>query len=234
MAGVYRLEKQWVRNGGPDSAYERTQIKIYTDHQFIYAGMTPDSAVGFGVGNYKQDTAYHITEKEFYSSYRLDTTRVFHLVVTTSDNGYTQNIPGIATLKGVKYDLMEQYSKISPAGKAPKLDGLWKMEKSIAVNGRDTVKKVVTQYKIFKDGYFLYAGRYQTGTPGKFKSTFGYGTCSLQGNKLVEQNTISSDAAALTHPFNIKIAFSGDDSYTQVIDNPQSKRESIETYVRIK
>src|SRR5471030_3315859 len=70
MTGVYKLEKQWISGGGNDSAYKKTQIKIYTAHQFIYAGMTPDSAVSFGVGNYKRDTGGRVVENEFRSEER--------------------------------------------------------------------------------------------------------------------------------------------------------------------
>jgi hypothetical protein len=234
MTGVYKLEKQWISGGGDDSVYKKTQIKIYTDHQFIYAGMTPDSAVGFGVGNYKPDTGSRLIENEFYSSYRLDTSRAFNVDISLTDKGYNQKIPAIATLKGVKYDLMEDYSKM-PSGDTTKLDGLWKMSKSIMVKGKDTVKKEVTQYKIFQGGHFLFAGRYLVDkTTNKFKNNFGYGSSSLNGSDLVEDNTIASDASALKHKFNIKIAFSGDNEYTQVISDAKNNQQSIETYVRIK
>jgi len=234
MTGVYKLEKQWISGGGNDSAYQKTQIKIYTAHQFIYAGMTADSAVGFGVGNYKPDSGNRIIENEFYSSYRLDTSRAFKVVVTLTNKGFTQKIPAIATLKGVKYDLMEDYSK-TPSGDSTKLDGLWKMTKSYLVSGKDTTKKEVTQYKIFQGGQFLFAGRYLVDkTSGKFRNNFGYGTFNLRGDDLVEENTIASDASALTHKFTIKIAFSGDNQYTQAIIDTKNNQQSIETYVRVK
>jgi len=234
MTGVYTLQKQWISGGGNDSVYKKTQIKIYTAHQFIYAGITPDSAVSFGVGNYKADSGNRVVENEFYSSYRLDTSRMFKVDITLTDSGFTQKIPAIATIKGVKYDLMEKYSK-TPSGDTTKLDGLWKMTKSILVNGKDTLKKEVTQYKIFQGGNFLFAGRYQVDKPAiQFKNNFGYGSFSLNGSDLVEENTIASDVSALKHKFNIKIAFSGDNEYTQVISDAKNNSQSIETYVRIK
>ncbi|HZY37941.1 MAG TPA: hypothetical protein VFE53_14890 [Mucilaginibacter sp.] len=234
MTGVYKLDKQWISGGGSDSVYQKTQIKIYTAHQFIYAGITPDSAVSFGVGNYKPDTGNRIVENEFYSSYRLDTTRDFKVDMTLTDKGFTQKIPAIATLKGVKYDLMEAYSK-ETSGDSSKLDGLWKMSKSYMVSGKDTTKKEVTQYKIFQGGHFLFAGRYLVDkTANKFKNNFGYGSFNMTGGDLVEENTISSDATALTHKFSIKIAFNGNDAYTQVIADAKTNQQSIESYVRIK
>lgn len=233
MTGVYKLKKQWISGGGTDSTYSKTQIKIYTAHQFIYAGMTADSAVGFGVGNYKTVTDSTTVENEFYSSYRLDTTRVFNLVVKTSDTGYMQKIPAIATLKGVKYDLMEDYSKL-PSGDSTKLDGLWKMDKSWWVNGKDTVKKQVTQYKIFMGGHFLFAGRYLVDkTKSKFKNGFGYGSFSLSGSDLSEENTLSNDPSLLNRKIDIKITFNGDDEYEQVI-NEKTGGQSMETYKRVK
>jgi hypothetical protein len=234
MTGVYKLEKQWISGGGNDSVYKKTQIKIYTAHQFIYAGMTADSAVSFGVGNYKPDTGNRVIENEFYSSYRLDTSRVFKVDITKTDTGFTQKIPAIATIKGVKYDLMENYSK-SPSGDTTKLDGLWKMSKSFMVNGKDTIKKEVTQYKIFQGGNFLFAGRYLVDkSANKFKNNFGYGSFSLNGSNLVEENTIASDVSALKHKFSIKIAFSSDNEYTQVISDAKSNQQSVETYARVK
>ena len=234
MTGVYMLEKQWISGGGNDSVYKKTQIKIYTGHQFIYAGITPDSAVSFGVGNYKADTGNRIIENEFYSSYRLDTSRAFKVDIKTTDTGFTQKIAAIATLKGVKYDLMENYSK-APTGDTTKLDGLWKMSKSYLVNGKDTIRKVVTQYKIFQGRHFLFAGRYLVDqTTNKFKNNFGYGSFNLKVSDLIEENTIASDASALNHKFNIKIAFSGDSEYTQVITDKKNNQQSIETYIRIK
>ena len=190
--------------------------------------------MSFGVGNYKPDSGNRVIEKEFYSSYRLDTSRAFKVDITKTDTGFTQKIPAIATIKGVKYDLMEQYSK-SPSGDTTKLDGLWKMSKSYLVTGKDTVKKEVTQYKIFQGGQFLFAGRYLVDkSANKFKNNFGYGSFSLKGDDLVEENTIASDASALKRKFNIKVAFSGDSEYTQVISDAKNNQQSIETYVRIK
>lgn len=234
MTGVYKLEKQWISGGGNDSVYKKTQIKIYTAHQFIYAGMTPDSAVSFGVGNYKADTGIRVIENEFYSSYRLDTSRYFKVDIRSTDTGFTQKIPAIATIKGIKYDLMEAYAKM-PSGDTTKLDGLWKMTKSYAVNGKDTLKKEVTQYKIFQGGNFLFAGRYLVDkAANKFKNNFGYGSFSLNNGDLVEENTVASDVSALNHKFNIKITFSGNNEYTQVISDAKNSRQSIETYVRVK
>jgi hypothetical protein len=234
LTGVYKLEKQLISGNGTDSTYTRTQIKIYTDHQFIYAGMTKDSSAGFGVGNYKIDTGNKVIENEFYSSYRLDTSRSFKLEVKLTDKGYTQKIPSIATLKGVKYDLMEEYTKL-PSGDSTKLDGLWKLEKSLSVNSKDTVTKPVTQYKIFSGGHFLFAGRYLVDkAAAKFKNDFGYGSFSLTGNNLSEEDAISNEAVLLNHKFAVKITFNGDDEYTQVINDPKTNQQSIETYKRVR
>jgi hypothetical protein len=233
IIGIYQMEKQRIIGGGTDSTYLKTQIKIYTSHNFIYAGMTADSVVGFGVGRYKADTGNTIIEKEFYSSYRLDTSRNFKLLITMKDNGFSEKIPSIAVIKGAKYDLSEDYTRLT-TGDSSKLDGLWKMGETIYVKGKDTSKVPVTQYKIFWGGHFLFAGRYPTDkTATKFKSTFGYGSFDLKGNDLSEEDQISNSTTVLNHKFKIKITFKGDAEYTQVIDDEKNQQQTIETYKRV-
>ena len=132
QAGVYKLEKQMVSGGGRDSIYGRSQIKIYTDHYFMYAGMVPDSSVGFGIGSYTLDKGNSITEHNVFSSGILDSARTFKLKVTRKDSTFSQVIPALAVIKGVKYDLEEDYRKL-PSGDTSTMDGLWKMEKNSAV-----------------------------------------------------------------------------------------------------
>ena len=93
QAGVYRLDKQMASGGGKDTVYKRTQMKIYTDKYFMWAGMAADSSVGFGVGSYKLDTGNRITESNIYSSGSLDSSRNFNLIVTRKDSGFTQVFP---------------------------------------------------------------------------------------------------------------------------------------------
>src|SRR5258708_36072528 len=129
QAGVYKLEKQMASGGGKDTVYGRTQIKIYTDQYFMYSGTAPDSSVGFGVGSYNLDTGNRIIERNIYSSGYLDSSKSFNLIVTRKDSGYSQIIPDLVVVKGVKWKLMEDYSKL-PSSDTSVLDGLWKLDKT--------------------------------------------------------------------------------------------------------
>ncbi|HEY4323749.1 MAG TPA: hypothetical protein VGN20_07175 [Mucilaginibacter sp.] len=234
LIGVYKLESQSISGGGTDSTDSRTQIKIYTADHFIYAGMTPDSAVAFGVGTYKPDTGDRIIEHEFFSSARQAATRNFNVDITQHENGYSQKIPDIAEIKGVKYALKEDYSKLQN-NDTSKLDGLWKMEKAYWLKGKDTVKNDNTQYKIFFGGHFLYIHSIPADkTASKFTSGFGYGTFSFKGDTIIEEDKISNDALVLNRKFTVKAKFNGNDEYTQVIDDPKNNQQSVEVYTRVK
>jgi hypothetical protein len=231
--GVYQLEKQVISGGGKDSAYERTQIKIYIPHHFMYAGMTPDSAIGYGVGTYTLDTGNRIIEHRFYTSSTLDTGRTFKMKITPKDNGYKQIIPAMAIIKGVKYDLKEDYTKL-PGGDSSKLDGLWKMNKAYLVKGKDTVNLRSTQYKIFWRGYFIFLHRYPLDKEEtKFKYGFGYGPFTFKNNMLSEQEQITNFADLLNQKFNVKIAFKDNNEYTQIITDPKTNQQSVEIYSRV-
>jgi hypothetical protein len=234
LIGVYKLEKQRITGGGTDSTYSREQVKIYTAHNFIYAGMTPDSTVGFAVGTYRPDTGNRIIEHEFFSSFNLKASRTFKVDIKMKDSGYSQKIPDLAVIKGVKYDLFEDYTRL-PAGDTSKLDGLWKMDKAYILKGKDTVNLQNTQYKIFWGGHFLYIHSLPIDKAAtKFKSGFGFGTFSFKDNMVTEQDQMSNDTGVLNHKFVVKTTFNGNDEYTQVIDNAKSNQQSVEIYKRVK
>lgn len=234
LIGVYKLEKQRIVGGGTDSTSSREQIKIYTDRNFIYAGMTPDSTVGFAVGTYRPDTGSRIIEHEFFSSFNLNASRTFKVDITMRDDGYSQKIPDLAVIKGVKYDLFEDYSKL-PSNGTSKLDGLWKMVKAYILTAKDTVNQQNTQYKIFWGGHFLYIHSLPIDKAAtKFKSGFGFGAFSFKGNTITEQDQMSNDPVVFNHKFNVKTTFNGNDEYTQVIDDPKNNQQSVEIYKRVK
>jgi hypothetical protein len=234
LIGVYKLEKQRITGGGTDSTYLRKQIKIYTAHNFIYAGMTPDSSVGFAVGTYKPDTGNRIIEHEFFSSFNLNASRTFKVDIMMKDSGYSQKIPDIAVIKGIKYDLVEDYTRL-PAGDTSKLDGLWKMTKAYLLKGNDTSNQQNTQYKIFWGGHFLYIHSLPIDKAAtKFKSGFGFGTFSFKDNMITEQDQMSNDTRVLNHQFAVKTIFSGNDEYTQVIYDSKMNQQSVEIYKRVK
>ncbi|HZX59508.1 MAG TPA: hypothetical protein VFE54_12310 [Mucilaginibacter sp.] len=234
QAGVYKLEKQMVSGGGKDTVYTRTQIKIYTDDHFIYAGMAPDSSVGFGVGTYKADTGTKIIESNIYSSASLDSPKNFNVLVKGTEKGYDQVIPDLTVLKGVKYKLIEQYTKL-PASDTSKLDGVWKLDAAYTVKGKDTVKDKETQYKAFWGGHFMFVHRYALDAAAtKYKNGFGYGDFSLKSDTLSESEQLTSHATLMGRSYSIKINFNGNDEYSQVITDPKTKEQSVEIYRRLK
>ena len=121
-------------------------MKIYTDKYFMYAGMAPDSSVGFGVGSYHLDTGNKIIESNIYSSGALDSSRTFNLLITRKDSGYTQVIPGLAVVKGVKWDLTENYTRV-PGSDTSVMDGLWKLDKVFWVKARIPQKAIKSSIK---------------------------------------------------------------------------------------
>jgi hypothetical protein len=234
LAGVYKLEKQMASGGGKDTTYARSQIKIYTDKYFMYSGMAPDSSVGFGVGTYKLDTGNKAVENNIYSSASLDSARMFNLEITETDKGYNQVIPDLMVVKGIKYKLIEQYSKL-PSADTSILDGVWKLDKTFWVKGKDTTKQNETQYKIFWGGHFMFIHRYpldQAAT--KFKNGFGYGTFNLKDDMLSEEDEMSSHAMLLHRKFEIQITFNGRDEYSQVINDSKTETQTTEIYKRLK
>jgi len=234
QAGVYRLDKQMASGGGKDTVYKRTQIKIYTDKYYMYAGMAPDSSVGFGTGAYNLDTGNRILERNIYSSGALDSSRSFNLMVTRKDSGYTQVIPGLAVVKGVKWDLKEDYSRIAGTDTSV-LDGLWKLDKTTWVKGKDTTKGNQTQFKIFWGGHFMFVHRYplSNGANQTFKNGFGYGTFSFKSDTLTEEEEWSSHSVLVGRRFSIKISMQGNDEYWQVIDDQKTGVKTTEIYKRV-
>ena len=234
QAGIYKLVKQTVSGGGTDSTYKRTQIKIYTDHNFMYAGMTPDSSIGFGAGFYSADTGNRIIEHRIYTSSTLDSARTFHLKIMPTDTGYLQTIPAMASLKGVKYDLNETYTKL-PLGDSSVLDGLWKLDKSYLVKGKDTTIQQKTQFKIFWSGSFMLICRYPVDKAAKtFNYGYGYGPFSLKNGKLSEDIQMSANAPGLNHKWTFGITMQGKDGFTQVTTDPKTNTVYTEIYRRVK
>lgn len=234
QAGIYRLDKQMASGGGKDTVYKRTQMKIYTDKYFMYAGMAPDSSVGFGVGSYQLDTGNRILERNIYSSGVLDSSRSFNLLITRKDSGYTQVIKGLAVVNGVKWDLTENYTRVAGSDTSV-MDGLWKLDKVFWVKGKDTTRSNEIQFKIFQGGHFMFVHRYPLTEGGKsiFKNGFGYGTFSFKSDTLTEEEEWSSHPALVGHSFSIKISMKGKDEYSQVIDDKKAGEQTTEIYKRV-
>ena len=235
QAGVYELQKQMVSGGGHDTVYKRSQMKIYTGGHFMYSSMSPDSSVGFGVGSYAADTGSTITERNIYSSKSLDSAMTFKVTLTRQDSsGYSQIIPAFAIIKGVNYDLKEDYKRL-PAGDTSVMDGLWKLDKTYWVKGKDTVKQKANQYKMFWGGHFMFVHRYPVDSTGtKFKNGFGYGDFSYKDDMLNEEEQMTSHPQLLHRKFAIQIKLNGKDEYSQVITDDKTNEQTVEIYKRIK
>jgi hypothetical protein len=234
QAGIYRLDKQMASGGGKDTVYKRTQMKIYTDKYFMWAGVAADSSVGFGTGSYHLDTGNKIIESNIYSSGYLDSSKTFNLTVTRKDSGYTQVIPDLAVVNGKKWSLTENYSRVAGSDTSV-LDGLWKLDKNYWVKGKDTTKGNESQFKIFEGGHFMFVHRYPLTQGGQstFKNGFGYGTFSFKRDTLTEEEEWSSHSALVGHRFSIKITMKGRDEYSQVIDDQKAGIQTTETYKRV-
>jgi hypothetical protein len=234
LEGVYQLQKQVLSGGKKDSTIKRDQVKIYTDRHFLYASIVPDSSVGFGVGSYTLDSSgKKIVEKSMYTSRALDSSLTYNLKITKRDSGYTQVIPDYTSAQGVKYVLTEDYKKFPP-GDTTKLDGLWKMERTFTVKGKDTVLSRVKQYKIYWSGHFTFIHRFPLdSTEKKFRNGFGTGIFTLRNDTLREVEQNSNYSLIRGHKFAIKISFNGPDEYTQII-NSATNGQSVEIYRRVK
>jgi hypothetical protein len=232
QTGVYKMNKLTVSGGGKDSVYARAQMKIYTDKYFTYASMAPDSSVGFGVGSYKADTGKSINESNIFSSLALDSPKTYHLLITRKDSSYNQIIP--RTSRNVKYYLKEEYTQL-PTTDSTRLDGVWKLDKAYYVKGKDTAKQAEVQFKTFWRGHFMFIHRYPLDPANtRYKNGFGYGDFSLRGDTLSETEQLTSHAALMGRSFAVRIAFNGDDEYTQVITDAKTKEQSVEIYRRLK
>jgi hypothetical protein len=234
LEGVYELTRQVLKGGKTDSTIKRDQVKIYTDRHFLYASIVPDSSVGFGVGAYTLDSSgKKIVEKSMYTSRALDSSLTYNLEIAKRDSGYTQVIPDYTSAQGVKYVLTEDYIKLAP-GDTTKLDGLWKMERTYTIRGKDTAETKVKQYKVYWAGHFIFIHRFPLdSTDKKFRNGFGTGVFTLRNDTLREVEQNSNYSLLRGRNFAIKIKFNGRDEYTQVINSATNGR-SVEIYKRVK
>jgi len=232
QTGVYKMNKLTVSSGGKDSVYARAQMKIYTDKYFTYASMAPDSSVGFGVGTYKADTGKSINESNIFSSLALDSSKTYHLLITRKDSSYSQVIP--RSSGNAKYNITEEYMQL-PTTDSTRLDGVWKLDKAFYVKGKDTTRATEVQYKTFWRGHFMFIHRYPLDAANtKYKNGFGYGNFSLKTDTLSETEQLTSHATLMGRSFQIRIAFNGDDEYSQIIKDPKTGDQSVEIYRRLK
>ncbi|MDB5141776.1 MAG: hypothetical protein JWQ66_489 [Mucilaginibacter sp.] len=233
-SGVFRLDKQTISGGTNDTVLIRKQMKIYTLHNYMYAGMAPDSSVSFGVGSYELDSGNRIDEHNIYNNRALDSTQIFVVKVSKTPKGRTQVVPDFGRSQSASYTSTEDYTKI-PTTDASALDGVWELDKVFWVKGKDTLRQHETKFKAFWGGHFMFIHHYPVNAVGtEYKNGFGYGTFSLKNGTLSEENEMSNHAALLNRKLTIKVTFNGTDKYTQVINDPKTNVETTEIYNRLR
>jgi hypothetical protein len=232
-SGIFRLDKQTISGGSKDSVLARKLVKIYTDHNYIYAGITPDSSVVFGIGSYALDTGNRIVEHNIYNSRALDSNQIFVVKVSKTAKGRTQVVPDFGRYKEISYTSTEEYTQI-PATGSSALDGVWSLDKAFKVKGRDTIPWHETLYKVCWGGHFMFIHHYPVNAVGnEYKNGFGYGTFSLNSSTLSELNELSNHTELLNKKSAAKISFKGTDEYSQVTQGPKAGELIIETYKRL-
>lgn len=235
MMGVYSLIKQTLNDGTKDSVVDKKQLKIYTDKYMMYASPNPtDSLANYGIATYREEDG-KVIENIFYTSDYGDRKDSAILKVEKTVDGYKQVIED-AVIENKKYTSTEEYDSVGKAANTP-LDGVWKMTTRMHVDkkGDTLVDAFQVQFKIYKDGYFIWANTYEDTVSKKYPSAFGYGTFQMNGsNKATEINLNSTYAVSLiSKPYEIDLEFPNSDSYKQSHVNTDGGK-SIEIYQRLK
>jgi len=234
MPGAYFMASQTVNDGTKDTKYtDLKQLKIYTDNFMMYTQVNPsDSISAFGVGSYISDTGT-VTENVIYSASdsAFDNAHPsFKLNITKTPDGYEQVIPQIVT-DSQKYKLTEVYQSVGTAAKTP-LDGVWKQTNHYTINGKDTVKNTLTEFKAFYAGYFMF-GLTDTDSASKKNTAIGFGTFEWINNTKIKETDLNSTYSIIAgHSFDIDIQMNGADNYSQTITNGDGSK-SVEFYERL-
>ena len=232
MSGAYKMDEMSYKGGTIDTVIKGAiQVKLFSPTHYVFAALSDDSTVGFGVGNYDQDGST-LTEHNIFRPNMLDSAMSVRVEITQTENGYSQHIPELK-VSGVSYQMDEKYSRVSTASTSD-LDGLWQQSKVLTVKGTDTTSTEYKQFKMYQDGYFLFVHQYPNATTGKASNGFGYGTFKLTGNTLEETNSLSNYKSLIGVPISISISMDGKDAYTQTIVDTTQKVTTIEFYKRIK
>lgn len=238
MPGTYLMVSQTINYNNKNTNYtDLKQLKIYTNHFFMYTQLNPtDSVSGFGVGSYTSDTS-GVTENTIFRSSGAteDSTKPsYKLNITTTSDGYNQVIPQIM-IDSQMSKLTETYQKVGTSLKSP-LDGVWKELESYSIKGNDTTRNKRIQYKAFYEGYFMFGQTVNDATSGSSSTQtgIGYGTFDTAGaNKIKETDLNSSFPVVAGHSFTVDYELTGTDHYKQTINYPDSSR-SVEIYERLK
>lgn len=232
MAGVYNMDEKSLKSENVDTVLKgMIQVKLFSPTHFVFASLTSDSIVGFGVGSYDQN-GNTLTSNNIFRPGILDSAMSVQIEVTSTDNGYSQHIPEVK-MAGVSYSMDEKYTRVSTPSKSD-LDGLWQQTKVLTVKGTDTTSMEYKQYKMYQDGYFLFVHQYPNAATGKSSNGFGYGSFKLSGNSLEETNSLSNYKSLIGVPISISISLDGKDAYSQTLVDTTQKVTTIEYYKRVK
>lgn len=233
QAGVYKnVSYRYVSATIDTTITDLQQVKIYTPTHFIYANLAADSSVGFGFGSYMQQHA-KITENSIYNGTSLDTAADFTLEIQREQNGYTQVIPDIR-VGGVSYKLTEKYVTIPSTGPSP-LDGAWEQTHAITITGNDTTTVQQKHFKVYQGGHFMFVHRYPVDSAGtKFSNGFGFGTFTMDGESVIETNSLSNYSFILQKPITVTVKLNGTDAFVQTIADTANKSISMEYFKRVK
>jgi hypothetical protein len=235
MPGAYLMVSQTINDGTHNTKYtEVKQLKIYTDDFFMFTQViAADSTASFGVGSYTSDTS-GVTEKSIYYSSNNsfnDTTRSYKLFITKTPDGYNQVIPDI-TINNAPSKLTEVYQTVGKQQSSP-LDGVWKQTKAYELKGADTMWYNRTQYKSFKNGYFMF-GLTDKDSTGKISTGIGFGTFSMEDDNQMKETDLNSSYAVIAgQSFMIDVKLDGNDHYMQSITHPDGSK-TVEFYERMK
>ena len=235
MPGAYIMLSQSIKGGTTDTTYTTLkQMKIYTADYFMYANVNPaDSVSAFGIGTYSADTGV-VTEYSIFSaadSTKSTSAATYTLQVEKTGKGYKQVIPDLES-QGQKFVLTEEYQAEDTAATSP-LDGTWKQIKYYYIKGKDTSTNGPIQYKTYYQGHFIWGNSF-TDSAKKTYTGIGFGTFAMDGTDKVKETVMASTYSEINgQVFNIDIAMTGSDGFSQTITNTDSSK-TIEVYQRLK
>jgi hypothetical protein len=235
MPGAYQMLSQTAKSDSTDTTFHNAQLKIYTGDHMMYANInSPDSVSGFGLASYgvEGDT---VTENVFYyanNTAASTTPIVYRLFINKTDKGFQQVIKGMEDNAGEKFDLTEKYDSVGSDIKTP-LDGAWKQVARYRINGKDTTREEVTQYKTYYAGYCIWGNNWKD-SANKMHTGIGFGKFTMPSpNKVKESMTASTFYEVRGKDFDIDVEMTGNDKFRQVMHN-QDGSKSIEEYERLK
>lgn len=233
MVGAWEMTQQIASDGTKDSVLKLEQLKLYTDRYMMYASPRSSDSFGiYGIAKYRV-VGDKVVENIFYTSSGGEVKDSAILTITMHNKGYRQVID-YSDANG-KFLLIEDYKKVGKNNSTP-LDGAWTQVKNINIDATgDTIhNKVVTQFKMYQSGYFIWANPSKDPASDNFVTAYGYGTFKMKGNdRCIETNTNSTYRDLVGRPVDIDIEILGPDAYKQTIAIGNGVR-SVEVYERLK